>query len=273
MDGVLPAEESLGSQIALHSQAAFDALVAQCEADTSCREAYPNLAAGVTALFERLEASSVEARYRKTSNANLVEETVTRGHLVSVVRMALYNSELLSVLPSILAKAYRDDDFSALARMAQRLDISEQLAMGMHNSVVCSEDIPFIDAVPGETLEATYMGSQMVEALRGLCAVWPRGEVDASIKQPLRSSIPSLLLSGERDPITPPAYGEQVLEGLENGRHIVVPHRGHHVGTISCVPRVIAQFVDLAQSESLQTECLGRLNPVPLFLDVNGPSP
>lgn len=273
LDGVLPAEENLGPQIALHSQTALDALIEQCELDEACRKAYPDLSTGLDALFARLKTAPVEVQYREISSGKRVGKTLRRGHLVSVVRMALYNSEVLSVLPPILAQAYRDEDFAALARMSRRLDISDQLAMGMHNSVMCSEDVPFIDDVPTEALEKTYMGTQMVEALEGLCEVWPRGDIDASYKQPLRSSIPILLLSGERDPITPPSYGERMLDGLDKARHITVPHRGHHVGTIGCVPRIIAQFVETAQAEGLRTECLNRLETVPVFLNVNGPTP
>ncbi|WP_051235673.1 alpha/beta hydrolase [Marinimicrobium agarilyticum] len=273
LDGVLPAQENFGPQIALHSQAALDALVVQCQADEACREAYPDLGSGLEALFERLDTAPVEFHYREISSGDQVQETLRRAHLVSIVRMALYNSEVLSVLPPMLAQAYREDDFAALARMSRRLDISDQLAMGMHNSVMCSEDVPFIENVPTDALKNTYMGTQMVEALKGLCEVWPRGDIDASYKQPLRSAIPTLLLSGERDPVTPPAYGEALLEGLERARHITVPHRGHHVGITGCMPRVIAQFVESAQTEGLQVECLGRLETVPLFLNVNGPSP
>lgn len=273
LDGVLPTQVNFGPQIALHSQAALDALVIQCRADDACGEAYPDLSEGLSALFERLERAPVEIQYREISSGDQVKETLRRAHLVSVVRMALYNSEVLSVLPPILAQAYREDDFAPLARMSDRLDISGQLAMGMHNSVMCSEDVPFIEEVPTEALENTYMGTRMVEALKGLCEVWPRGDIDASYKQPLRSSIPTLLLSGERDPVTPPAYGEALLEGLGSARHITVPHRGHHVGTTGCMPRLIAQFVESAQTESLQVNCLDRLQTVPVFLNVNGPSP
>lgn len=273
LDGVLPAQVNFGPQIALHSQAALDALVSQCQADEACRNAYPDLNTGLNALFERLDTDPVELRYRETRSGERVEETLRRGHLVLVVRMALYNSEVLSVLPPILAQAYRDDDFAALARISRQLDITDQLAMGMHNSVMCSEDVPFIDNVPTDALKNTYMGTQMVEALEGLCEVWPRGDIDAAYKQPLRSAIPTLLLSGERDPVTPPAYGDMLLEGLEQARHIIVPHRGHHVGTTGCMPRVIAQFVESAQPDSLQVNCLNRLETVPVFVNVNGPSP
>ncbi|WP_347329507.1 alpha/beta hydrolase [Marinimicrobium locisalis] len=273
LDGVLPAEENFGSQIALHSQAALDALIEQCERDEACGKAYPKLKPALEGLFERLEEAPVKVRYRDISSGNRVEETLRHGHLVAVVRMALYNSEVLSVLPPILAQAYREEDFAPLARLSRRLDVSDDLAMGMHNSVMCSEDVAFIDEVPTEALQNTYMGAQMVEGLKGLCEVWPKGDVGASYKEPLRSAIPTLLLSGERDPVTPPSYGEQVLEGLENARHITVPHRGHHVGTTGCVPSVIAQFVESAQTDELKTDCLKRLETVPVFLNVNGPSP
>lgn len=278
MDGVLPIEESLGPQIALHSQAALDALIDQCEASAECRSAYPDLESGLNSLFKTLNQSPVKIRYRDPQSGQWLEQELRRGHLVSVVRMALYDSRVLSVLPPMLASAYRRQDYAPLATMAEQLDISKYLAMGMHNSVVCSEDVPFFGApsfdVPGEdALRDTYMGPQMVEALRGLCDVWPAAEIEASFKEPLTSSIPTLLLSGERDPITPPAYGDQVRARLENASHLVVPERGHHVGITGCVPRLVAQFVDTAKPGALDAECLDRLTTVPVFLDVNGPGP
>ncbi len=43
----------------------------------------------------------------------------------------------------------------------------------------------------------------------------------------VRSDVPTLLLSGALDPVTPPRWGEEVLRGLGNARHVVAPGAGH----------------------------------------------
>ncbi len=273
LDGVLPADISLGSQIATHSQAALDALVRQCESDPACQDQFPELDEQIDRLFARLEQSPEQVRYESIRDGSWQEESFTRVHLVAVVRMALYNSDVLSVLPQMIDAADRNNNFVALVRLAQRLDIIDEIALGMHNSVLCTEDVPFYSESTDPNLEHTYMGPEWLAGLRALCEEWPQGVVGEDFKTPLSSDIPTLLLSGERDPITPPAYAERLERTLKNVRHLVVPERGHHVGVQGCTPDVIARFVASADPSSIEAGCLDRLNTVPLFLDRNGSSP
>lgn len=273
LDGVLPADVSLGPQIATHSQAALDALIRQCEQASSCRERFPQLERQITQLLNRLEEEPIDVRYESIREGTWQSLTFTRAHLVSVIRMALYNSDVLSVLPPLIDSAARDGNLVALARLAQRLDISDDIALGMHNSVLCTEDAPFYSESETRGEHATYMGPEFLEGLMALCESWPRGEIGEDFKTPLRSSIPTLLLSGARDPITPPAYGDRLIQTLSNARHLVVPERGHHVGVEGCVPDIIARFVISADPNALSAECLERVRTVPLFLDRNGPPP
>ncbi|MCG7754951.1 alpha/beta hydrolase, partial [Flavihumibacter cheonanensis] len=88
--------------------------------------------------------------------------------------------------------------------------MSEALALGMHNAVMCSEDAPFYDdmAIDYEALEASYIGVMQLDAIAAMCSLWPAGPVDDGFHAPLATDIPVLLLSGEADPITPPRYAE-----------------------------------------------------------------
>src|SRR5690606_6249156 len=85
------------------------------------------------------------------------------------------------------------------------------LAIGMHNAVVCTEDVPFyqLTAQDRDQLAGTYMGSLQVDLLQTMCGFWPRGMLAENFKQPVHSDKPVLLLSGETDPVTPPANAEQ----------------------------------------------------------------
>lgn len=274
LDGVLPLDRAVGTHLALNSQAALEALLTRCERSAPCARAHPELEQQLNSLFRRLESGPVQVRYRDPHSGERERLAFTRTRLAVLIRLALYRDRLQALLPPMLARAARDGDFGPLARLSRRLDPADRLALGMHNSVVCAEDVPFYPDQPEPGSADTYLGTQVFEGLRELCRHWPVPPAPASFKQPLESDIPTLLLSGELDPITPPAFAEQVARGLSRSLHRVAPGRAHHVGTQGCAPRLIAQFVEAGDPEALAgEECLERLSPTPLWLDFNGPGP
>ena len=82
-----------------------------------------------------------------------------------------------------------------------------------------------------------------------------------------------MILEGELDPVTPPAYGSEVLKGLPNGRLLVAKGQGHNVIGRGCIPRLVAEFVDKLDPLTLDAKCVDELGPIPAFLDFNGASP
>jgi pimeloyl-ACP methyl ester carboxylesterase len=141
----------------------------------------------------------------------------------------------------------------------------------MQSSVICSEDADLLR--PRLQDEDTILGTRMVAALQAVCTVWPHGTRPADFHQPLRSAKPALLLSGQYDPVTPPAYGEAVLKGLTNARHLVLKGQGHNVMGAGCAPRLVKKFIEDLQPKALDTSCLDRLQAPPLFIDFNGSTP
>ncbi|MGD8417520.1 MAG: alpha/beta hydrolase, partial [Pseudomonadales bacterium] len=93
----------------------------------------------------------------------------------------------------------------------------------------------------------------------------------ADLRTPLTGDVPTLVLSGEEDPITPPAYGERVAASLERSRALVAPGQGHGVVGRGCLPLVVADFVDTADPDRLDTGCIERLGHEPFFVNLMGP--
>ena len=152
--------------------------------------------------------------------------------------------------------------------------LQESLGFAMHNSVVCTEDAPGFPAANDPEAALLYLGTTVIDGLRAICEVWPAGVMDPDFKQPVRSSRPVLLLSGEHDPVTPPAYAEQIIaSGLDNARHIVVPSRGHGNASTGCMPDLLRDFVETGRTDELDTTCLEREPPMPFFLSFQGPGP
>lgn len=274
LDGVVPAELTLGPDIAIHAQAALDRVFARCEKELHCAETFGDLRAKFAAVATQLAAGRVTVELADPLTGQTSAETFSQLEFNAAVRLLSYATDSVALLPVLIERAYNGDyrPLAAQARMTLT-DLSEALNYGMHNAVVCTEDVPFFGDLNVAALNGTYLGITQVDTLQTMCERWPRGQLDDDLKQPVVSDRPVLILSGEADPVTPPGYGEQIQAGLANSRHLVVPGHGHGIAPVGCAPRLMAQFIDAAAIDELDTACLEQEGPAPFFINFNGPTP
>ena len=122
-------------------------------------------------------------------------------------------------------------------------------------------------------LAQTYMGATFMAAMRAICEAWPRGPVDADFGSPLRTDIPTLILSGGNDPVTPASYARAVLPGFTHARHLELAGQGHGQIGVGCVPRLAAQFIADGSVETLDDACIKNVSPAPFMLSLTAPAP
>jgi pimeloyl-ACP methyl ester carboxylesterase len=145
------------------------------------------------------------------------------------------------------------------------------LSYGMHLSVTCAEDVPFItqDAIE-PAIAGTYLRGFRVLQQLAACQEWRRGDIPADFHDPVRSDVPVLLISGPYDPVTPPRWAEQVLPHLTHGRHLVIPDGHHGPGGLSrpqCFGDLTAAFVERGTAEGLDLSCATAMKPPPFVTD------
>jgi pimeloyl-ACP methyl ester carboxylesterase len=198
------------------------------------------------------------------------------SELAGAVRLLAYNPNTIALLPLFIHEAGAGNfaPLGAQFRMTM-LEMSDALALGMHNAVMCTEDIPFLDreTLDYESIAASYMGTFQLETLQAICSIWPAGPLDAEFKVPVASDIPFLLLSGDADPITPPRYADMAAVDLSNAKHLIGRHQGHGQINVGCTDRIFADFIRTADPASLDASCLERSFAMPFFLDFSGPAP
>ena len=281
LDAVVPPQISLGPDIGRFAQQSLEHIFARCESDTGCNEAFGNLGAPTLEFLDELAERPRSMTYEDIASGQLTTREFTRDHLAATLRLMSYSSQTAAILPSMLNEAINNDNLAPFARQAdmQGASLSASLATGMHHAVICTEDVPFFaqeqedDEAPTAMTTRSYLGDDIVSAITANCRYWPAGRIDDDFKEPLRSDKPTLILSGGADPITPPAYGELVAETLGNAKHIVNEAQGHMQSAFGCIPVLMAQFVEEAQTDNLDESCLERLSPTPFFIDANGPLP
>lgn len=276
LDGVVPPQLPLGPEIAIEAQRAIDSIIARCTEDAACAGRFPDLARSFARLRAELGNDAVPVRLPHPVTGEL--ETVDFGddELAIAIRLLAYSPSSIALLPLLIHEG-ADGNLTPLA--AQFLLISSSLAdsiaLGMHNSVMCTEDVPFFDesAIDYDALAASYIGPEQVQALRAICSVWPTGPIDPGFHEPLATDIPVLLLSGDADPITPPRYAELAKTELGNAVHLVGINQGHGQAAVGCLPSIIGDFVATADPGQIESDCLKRSFAMPFFLDFGGPTP
>ncbi|MCG8433982.1 MAG: alpha/beta hydrolase [Gammaproteobacteria bacterium] len=277
IDGVVPADLALGPDISLDAQRAVEMMITRCAQDASCNDAFPKLAQSFTDLVARLQDKPVNVALRDPTTAEPVEISFSGRVLSGSVRLLSYQTESISLLPLLIHQAYAENDFAPLAAQAVLVGrgMNDVLAYGMHNAVVCTEDVPFYEnqADVQQRIESTYLGTLQFDVLVDMCKTWPRGIISDDFKQPVESDKPVLLLSGEVDPVTPPANAEHAARSLTNSLHLVAPGQGHGIAPRGCTPRILAQFINTASIADLETECISELAPAPFFVRFTGPTP
>lgn len=274
LDGVVPPQMSVGLHFAQDGQAALDAMFADCEADPGCSAAFPSLRSGFAETLARLsvepplEVTITHPRTGVLQSIPMARETFAGG-----VQGMLYAPALSSLAPLTLHGAHQGD-FSPF--VAQTLGMSESIGgsiyEGMRMSVMCAEDAHRYPADTTEYTEGTTLSDMALAGLREGCAEWPTADAPAGIDEPLVSDVPTLLLSGALDPVTPPRWGEVAAETLSAGLHLVAPGAGHNVGPSGCVPRVMADFIEEGSADGLEVDCVDKIARPPFFIDFAGPA-
>jgi pimeloyl-ACP methyl ester carboxylesterase len=277
LDGVVPAPVALGPATATDAEQALLSILARCAGEPACRNRYGDPARTYHSVRAALRNQAVPVTVADPSTGDPTRFSFTTEHLATVLRLGSYTAEYAALLPLLLDDAVARRDYAPLAAQFLLVErgYAAAVATGMHNSVVCAEDVPFYDlrTIDRERLADTFLGALQLDGLDTVCRIWPHGPIDADFHAPLASDVPALLLSGSDDPVTPPAFAALAARGFSHGLALVLGGFGHGQLTAPCMDRVLAQFLARASVVGLDVSCTRRARPLPFFTSLNGPPP
>jgi pimeloyl-ACP methyl ester carboxylesterase len=261
--GLVPTDERGPISMARSAQQALDGLIAECAGDAACRAAFPKLRDKVAAVLRQVEREPVTVALTDSETGKQIEVRLTRNGLVQTLRYMLYRPLAASLLPLNVHLAAQGD-WKPMAETARFFAGSlSTIARGYYLSLTCSEELPFLreDEIPA-VVEGTFLGDFRIRAQQAACAAWPVPPVSREFLDPVTSDVPTLLISGERDPVTPAAHAERAARTLKNSLHVVVPDGGHGFtgiqGANECVNNLMVRFVETGTLQGLDTSCMAR---------------
>jgi pimeloyl-ACP methyl ester carboxylesterase len=259
LDGVAPPAMRITLDVWPAREAALAEVLAACTEDAVCKRAYPNLNATLTQIKSALGASH-RISVADPRTGVLHEVPLSFDAVVGALHGLVYAPELSSLIPPLLGRA-QAGDFAPLLAAAMLFagDLEQTMNLALHYAVTCAEDAPRVTEGDSSRILATLRAPSLAARNLAACDGWPRPPLPADFYAPLTSAVPTLILSGGLDPVTPPANGEFVSKSLSNSRHVIAAGYGHIVSPHACAPRLIEKFIDAAGFATLPQSCLDYL--------------
>jgi len=249
LDSVYPPQRNR-TDLPATAQRVFNTLFQGCAANSNCNTLYPHLDSVFYQLVTDLNANPV---HFQTTNAitNKSYNVVMAGDdFVFVLFSALYATSFIPALPKMIFQV-RNHDNSILSQVYGAVEFDDSFSYGMFYSDECSEDWAFVNqnainaSVQGVATQIQPTLKNSLQQEYDSCKQWNVQPTPTAQKQAVVSTIPTLVLSDEYDPITPPANGKLAAQTLKNSYYFVFPGLGHGAEYNSqCVDGIISSFDD-----------------------------
>lgn len=265
LDGVYPPELDVDSSVAATAELSIAAVAEACSGSARCTGYNDDVAGTLDRLIADLDESPriVTLSPNESGYDRILDIRMDGGRLAEFVFLLLYSESLTRYLPAVLA-GIEDGDEDAerwLARLGTRTMASAYAANneGTYFAVQCHDRLPF---TADERDVDGFGGAVTATPLRDICPAWDQDEAYEIVGTQVESDIPTLLLSGAFDPITPPELAEAAADGLPNSTVVTQDGRGHGIWAgDDCIASIVQQFV-ADPLRDLDTSCAAAGAPV-----------
>jgi pimeloyl-ACP methyl ester carboxylesterase len=267
LDSAYPPEVDLYLEAPKNADRAFNVLFNACAEDPVCNENYPELREVFFDTVDLLEDRPYETVIINPLTGESYDALIDGETLMGLIFQLLYETELLANLPMLIYQA-NQGDFEMLSRIYGLLLVEIPLiSRGMSLSVQCNEEVAF-SSLEGfrktlsEYPEMTplFSFSTLGEMGYQICQDWNSGQADPIENEPIHGQVPTLILAGEFDPITPPEWGLQVKQSLDKSYYYEFPGVGHGASTVEGCPRQITLDFIQDPTRALDSACIGEMS-------------
>lgn len=267
LDGVVPPQINFILEAPHTQDQAFTRLFEACAYDTNCNQNYPELEQVFFELVEQLNKTPANLTLVDYESGQEYPAILNGEGLINTLFQMLYVTEVIPAIPATIYDI-RSEKYDFLQRFLGWIVFDRSMSYGMYYSLLCAEDADFdpeqviLDEVRPEL--ARYEVENALSFLK-ICRDWKVNQLGETADEPVSSDIPTLILSGAFDPITPPDFANTAALTLSQSYSYVFPNTGHGAAmTGECPDRIILEFLENPHQKP-STTCVSELKPPEFF--------
>jgi pimeloyl-ACP methyl ester carboxylesterase len=264
LDSVYPPEVNaeLSDAWLLHRALALYSRI--CELAEQCDDSPEAMAAELEEAMQRVDRELIRLSVREPGDGRDLAVVYDRQDFAWLLFEAMYQWDAIPRLPGSV-RALTEGRLDSHLRGLIQDSVSNLLDDSISDPVATSVDCHDAGPVPREAAALQLRLYPDVAAYKALdweyhaCRFWQSGHADGAFRSPVTGAVPTLLLAGEFDPVTPPEWAELAAKSLENASVFVFPAIGHGVlDSHLCATALISAFFEDPQSPQ-PPDCLDRL--------------
>lgn len=240
LDSTYPLQVNLYTDIPSSADRAFNQLFEDCGKDRACNRAYPKLKDTFEELIADLNADPVSVKVPDIDEN--VSVLITGSALAGVVFQLMYVTSALPYIPQLIYQV-KEGEYDRAANLIYSTTIGDGgVSTGMYYSVQCSEEVAFLTLSELEEANSDFGNLTdrfSMASYYDKCQNWDVPRAEDLENEAVTSDVPTLIMAGQYDPITPPAYGELAGETLSNSYFFEFPGVGHGASVAGRCPRGI----------------------------------
>ena len=262
LDSVYPPSSGSADDTVRSGQRAFDALANGCSTDPACHLKYPDVKADLEKAADDLDAAPYAFDFTTDGETRTLH--LTGNDAVAGLFNALYDTTLIPQLPAAIHDLAGGGRSLIPVIAQQGVPFVNQTSEGAQLSYECADNGARLDdsEVAGLRKDPGRAGLLLLVGWNLFCSKWPVRELPADYGKVVTSDIPTLVIAGEYDPITPPANSKAVADALTDSVFIQVPHGGHGPGPdTECSLGIYTRFWD--DGTKVDTSCVASIVAAP----------
>lgn len=241
LGSIVPIDVPMPLPFAQAAQAQLAATFDACEREAACSAAYPRLRGEFRAVMARLAAGRVKVAVPGDDET----VTLTPGRVGEWIRAKLYRPSGAALLPRAIHRAHAGDWTPIVDDIvASAPGTDAAITFGTFFAITCSEDVAYIgEADVARATAGTFIGDYRIRQQQAACRHFPRARLPAGYREPVRTEVPTMLVSGDSDGGTPQHLSSHAAAGFAHRTELVMANRGHTEWS-ACVAAHYAAFLE-----------------------------
>ncbi|SFW61468.1 alpha/beta fold hydrolase [Chitinophaga sancti] len=220
--------------------------------DEQCRKEYGDISSLFYSTIDALQKDPITVQVP----SNIVpggKFTLNAQDFMVAVQQGLYDRKFIEVLPALIQQ-FNQRNKNLVTALVTSMKGRLNLDYGTYYCVLCNETLPVNSLSEYKSDAARYKGlvADGLPFYKGdyyICDKWGTHDstvIADTLGAPLHLStnVPTLILSGQFDPVTPPANGKVLEKVIPGSKAVVIPDQGHAPGSSKAGTDMIVAFLN-----------------------------
>jgi pimeloyl-ACP methyl ester carboxylesterase len=272
LDSAYPPDVQAFNERTLNFVRALKVLFEACASDAACRAAYPDLKESLFETMEDLARRPLAIRVAGDGPLPVDEFAINVQDFLIAVHQMLYRRPMIPLIPFTL-KAARTRNREALYGLVDSFG-EQGLRVGrdVYNLVECYERGPFGSREAYQALTAEHPrlrgGFTYFDVDQEVCDRWSEDHAGPEEALAVKSDVPSLILTGDYDPITPPEWGRRAGRTLQRSFFFQFPGVGHAASVSHPCPKAVTVAFVRDPFREPDASCIAGMEPLAFVTDL-----